>query len=68
MSAINWKTLKRKVNYSFLEDCTDLPSLVLLQQGLGHAGGQTGAGAAAHIGGQGGMGGIIGGIIGGAGC
>lgn len=67
MLAIKWKAFIRKVNYSFLEGCTDLPSLALLQQGLGHAGGQIGVGAA-HIGGQGGIGGIIGGTMGGAGC
>jgi len=67
MLAINWKALIRKVNYSLLEDCTDLPSLALLQHGLGHAGGQTGVGAT-HIGGQGGIGGIMGGTMGGAGC
>ena len=66
MLAINLKALIPKVNYSFL-GCTDLPSLALLQHGLGHAGGQIGIGAA-HIGGHGGIGGITGGTTGGAGC
>lgn len=67
MLAINRKALIPEVNYSFLEGCTDLPSLALLQHGLGHAGGQIGVGAA-HIGGHGGIGGIMGGAMGGAGC
>lgn len=59
-----YKASISEVLYSFLEDSTDRPSLVL-QHGLGQAGGHTVGGAAPHIGGQGGIGGIIGGTIGG---